>query len=453
MRAPRFAPATLLALAIACASSTDGASSVATVELSSSTLGVVAGADAPLTARLLDAGGHEVSGAIVWSSRDPSIATVAPSSAQTVVVRGVAPGTTQVAANFAGRSAVATVTVTARAVATVDVQPSRVDLRLGGSVQLVARALDATGAELAGRAIAFASSDTTIAKVTASGLVTAVATGGTSITVSSEGRSTLVAVVVTPVPVATVAIAPTAPSLALGGTVQLQATTRDSTGATLAGRAVAWTSQSPNVASVSSTGLVTALAVGTTTVTATSEGRSASVTVTVTPRPVASVTLTLPQPTLAEGDSAQLAVTLADAQGQPLTGRVVTFASSDTSIARVSATGMLTAIAPGAATITATSEGVSGTLAVRVVPVAVASVTIAPDSSTIHVGGTVQLVATARSASGTPIAGRPVVWTSGAPGIASVASDGTVTGLAVGTVVIFAQVSGVAGTATVVVTP
>jgi uncharacterized protein YjdB len=170
-------------------------------------------------------------------------------------------------------------------------------------------------------------------------------------------------------------------------------------------------------------------------------------------RPVASVTLSLPQTALAQGDTATLAVRLADAQGQTLTGRAVTFATDAASVATVSAAGLVTAVGPGSATLSATSEGVRGTLLVRVTVLAVSTVRVTPDTTRLtSIGATARLTATPLSAGGAPIAGRSVTWTSGAPQVVSVGADGTVTALAAGVAVVFARVDGVVGQATVIVT-
>jgi len=82
--------------------------------------------------------------------------------------------------------------------------------------------------------------------------------------------------------------------------------------------------------------------------------------------PVATVTVSPASPSVQVGQTAQLTATLKDANGNTLTGRTVTWTSSDTTIAKVSATGLVTARAAGLATVTATSEGKSGTSAVTV---------------------------------------------------------------------------------------
>jgi trimeric autotransporter adhesin len=439
-------------LVAACGGGSTEETPVATIQLSPGAVAVVAGADAPITARVLDAGGRELAGrAVVWTARDAAVADVIGASGLTGVVRGRAPGVTEVAANVEGRFAVVTVTVSPRPVATIAVQPTAVDLRVGGSWQLLVRTLDAVGAELTGRAVAFASSDTTVATVSSGGLVTGVRPGGATVTVTGEQRTALVAVGVTPIPVAAVSVAPPDPSIPVGGTVQLTATARDSAGRALGDRAASWSSSDERVAGVSASGLVTGASAGTARITAVVEGRSAAQTVTVRPRAVASVTLTAPRTTLAPTESMRVTARVADAAGTALENRAVAYASDAPGVATVSAAGEVTAIAPGAATITATSEGVTGTLALRVVPVAVAAVEVTPATAELLVGGAVRLAATPRDARGAALPGRAVTWTSGAPGIARISADGLVTGVAPGVAVVFAESEGTIGPATITV--
>jgi hypothetical protein len=81
---------------------------------------------------------------------------------------------------------------------------------------------------------------------------------------------------------------------------------------------------------------------------------------------VASVTVTPGSATIAVGATAQLTATLRDAQGNVLTGHTVTWSSSDAAKASVSPAGLVTGLAVGSATITALSEGVSGSAVISV---------------------------------------------------------------------------------------
>jgi len=84
------------------------------------------------------------------------------------------------------------------------------------------------------------------------------------------------------------------------------------------------------------------------------------------PTPVATVSLTPVDDTVRVGEATQLTATTKDAAGNPLTGRVVTWTSSNTAVATVSATGLVTGVTDGPATITATSETRTATAAIRV---------------------------------------------------------------------------------------
>jgi hypothetical protein len=171
------------------------------------------------------------------------------------------------------------------------------------------------------------------------------------------------------IPVATVDVSPASATIAVGGTVQLSAALKDAGGEPLYGRVVTWSSGAPGTADVSSTGLVTGKAAGgPVTIVATSEGQSgtSSVTVTATAEPVASVEVAPSSASIVVGGTVQLTATPKDAGGQPLTGRTITWASNATGVATVSTSGLVTGVATGPATVTATSEGQSGSSSVTV---------------------------------------------------------------------------------------
>src|SRR5690349_18662204 len=89
-------------------------------------------------------------------------------------------------------------------------------------------------------------------------------------------------------------------------------------------------------------------------------GKADTATVTVTAVPVASVVVTPATATVPVGGTVQLSATTKDSAGNVLTGRTVTWASSNTAVAATSGSGLVTAAAAGVATITATSEGKNG---------------------------------------------------------------------------------------------
>ena len=166
-------------------------------------------------------------------------------------------------------------------VASVAVTPRRSTLYIGQGATLAAVARDAGGTTVSGVAMTWTSRDTTIAKVAASGAVTALAAGVTYIIATGDNQSDSAQLSVIPVPVAAISVTPSTGALTTPNTLQLSATTRDSAGNVLTGRAIAWSSSTPGVAAVTAAGVVSGLAAGTATIVATSNGISDSASITV----------------------------------------------------------------------------------------------------------------------------------------------------------------------------
>ncbi|MEN9509963.1 MAG: hypothetical protein RLZZ621_2526, partial [Gemmatimonadota bacterium] len=336
---------------------------VATVDVTPASPSLTVGATQQLTATPKDGNGNTLSGRTTsWSIASAAIATVST----TGLVTAVAPGTTTATATIDGKSGTATITVTPVPVATVAVAPSSASIYVGSTTTLSASARDASGATLTGRAVTWSSSATSIATVSTTGVVTGVAAGTATITATVEGKTATATITVALVPVASVTVSPTSPGVFIGATLQMTASARDSAGNALTGRAVAWQSSAATIASISAAGVVTGVAAGSATITATVEGKTASTTVTVTQAPVATITLSPSAVSVWVDSTSQLTATLKDANGTTLTNRTVTWSSSNTTVAQVNSDGKVGGITPGTATITATAEGKSATVAVTV---------------------------------------------------------------------------------------
>jgi uncharacterized protein YjdB len=264
-----------------------------------------------------------------------------------------------------------------------------------------------------------------------------------------------------PPPVASVLVSPPSSSITVGQTVQLTATTRDAQGGNLTNRTVTWSSTNNGVATVSATGLVTAVTIGgPVTIVASSEGQDGSATVTVIPPPVATVTVSPASPSLTPFAVVQLSATTRDASGAILTGRTVNWSSSNNAVATVSGSGLVTGVLVGApVTITATSEGQTGSVTVSVVDPIVTSVSISPATTSVSIGGTTFLAAEVRDQNNVTLTKQIVSWTTSNAAIVTVSpmasgSQGSVvTGVAAGgPVTITATIAGKSATASVTVT-
>ena len=453
-RQPNVARAAALAMLVAagvssCARDTldPDRTAVASVVVTPNRLSVGVGATAPLSVEVRDGAGSLLTDRkVAWATKDPKIATVSTSG----VVTGVAVGPVQIAATAEGKSAIVEVTVNPKSVATIRLSPAGdQQMLIGQTRQMTAQTLDSDGNPLTGRAVTWSTSSTGVATVSASGLITAVAAGGAVVTATSEGRTAVVAVTVSSVPIATISVTPVNDTVVVSQTLQLTGVAKDAQCATLPGRQLTWTSSDATKATVSSTGLVTGVAAGAVIITAGAEGKSGTSSITIKPKPVGAVILSPAQVSIEVGATRQLTAQVTDDAGNVLTGRPVSFVSDNPSVATVSNSGLVTGVAAGAAKITATSEGKSGTADVVVTPVPVSTVEISPGTTDMTVGQSTTLAAVAKDAKGNVLTGRAVAWTSGAPTVATVSSSGVVTAVGAGSAVIFATIEGKTGTATV----
>jgi len=271
------------------------------------------------------------------------------------------------------------------------------------------------------------------------------------IAVDTSGIADTAVIIVTPPPVAFVTIAPATAIVSVGNTTAFSATPFDSAGMILANRTITWSSAAPAVATVNAAGLASGVASGSARIIATSESKSDTAVLTVVNVPVASVTVTPLSAAVFVGATTPFSVTLRDAAGQVLTGRVVTWQSTSTAIATVNASGVARGVALGTASIIATSEGQSDTSTVTVSLVPVASVTVTPASATVVVGATTPLSVTLRDSAGGVLTGRIIVWASLNTAVATVTTQGVVRGVAAGSTGVNATSEGRADTSAVTV--
>jgi hypothetical protein len=248
-------------------------------------------------------------------------------------------------------------------VASLSVSPSTISLASGGSQSITVTAKDSLGGALPNRAVSFTSSDSTKAKVSASGLVTAVAAGSATITVSCEGKSVPVPVTVAQgqggVSTSRSTIAVSASTVASGGTATLTLQAKDGSGNNLTsgGLTVAFTSSGgTSTGTIGATtdhgdGTYTAVFTGVTAGTATTihatiggaAVTSTPPTITVTPGAVSTSksTVSVSTGTVASGGTVTLTLQAKDAAGNNLTsgGLTVAFtASGGTSTGTIGAT-------------------------------------------------------------------------------------------------------------------
>jgi uncharacterized protein YjdB len=262
---------------------------------------------------------------------------------------------------------------------TVPLNLSLTDLIPGTTRQLLAGPVNADGQFVPGQTVSWSSSNPGSVSIDNNGLATAIAGGASTISATAGGVTGTTTIEVR-FPVGTVTVGPTGQTIRQEGALQLTATTIDQSGATVTGRAVTWASLNPAIATVSATGLVAGVADGTATITATSEGVTGQVTITVSGSPViATVTVSPAAPFLAVGTQQQLTATAKAGSGTTIGTAVFAWTSSNPAVATVDpATGMVTVVAAGSATITATADGIDGTAALVAAPGLTSGVAVTP---------------------------------------------------------------------------
>jgi hypothetical protein len=217
-------------------------------------------------------------------------------------------------------------------------------------------------------------------------------------------------------------------NLVPGNTRQMLAAPTNSKG-NFIDRPVTWASSNPAAATITDAGLVTAVAGGSTWIRATAGGKTDSIAVGVR-YPVGTINIAPATVTLAREGAQQLTATTLDTQGATVTGRTVTWSSSNTAVATVSATGLVNASATteGTAIITATAANatdggvaVTGTRTVTVAGAPVVNSVLITGSTGGFRGatGSVTLKGLARSGLNNTLP-VPITFTTNNPAVATV---------------------------------
>jgi uncharacterized protein YjdB len=247
------------------------------------------------------------------------------------------------------------------AIAAISLSPSSAQLSPGQTQTVHVMAVDAQQQAIERRLLAtWTTSDASVATVIG-GVITGVAPGTALISATVDDKVGRLPVTVAPTNVASVRVSPGLTSLQTGDTASLTALVLDTAGHPISRPSVAWASTNRSIASVDSSGHVTAVNAGTVTVTATSGGRTGLATIGVRYAAVATLSITPASPTLEVGDVLQFTATSTDARGNPVPS-TVDWRTSNPGVATVDTTGVVTALATGSSTLTAGTGGKESTL-------------------------------------------------------------------------------------------
>ncbi|MBC8090287.1 MAG: Ig-like domain-containing protein [Phycisphaerae bacterium] len=404
-----------------------------------------------------DCDGNSIANKVIkFNSSNSAIASVTPAGQ----IIGIAVGTATVSAVANGKSGEASVTVTPERVQTVTLAPATATLRRNQQLQLTPTAKNVLGNVIPGITFQWASSNSSLGSVDNNGKVTAIAPGTINITATADGQVGTALITITEVPIGSCTLSPTTQRVTVSNQVQPTLALKDTAGMPLSttGRVVNWSSDNNIVATVTQTGVVTAVRAGTARITAADQQNSAincSTSVEVVDARIVTARINPVNALLRIGAPRQFTLTLSDSNGTTISqvGRTVTWKNVTPGIATVTTAGVVQGVALGTGRVAIDAEGTVDTVSFTVSKIPVSSVTLTPLQRTVVEGQTAQFTATVRDTADNVVTDRVFEWTSSDVNRGTVSNTGLVTTTAPGSITITANVEGRQGQATLIITP
>ena len=259
-------------------------------------------------------------------------------------------------------------------------------------------------------------------------------------------------------PVARLVVTPANPSMIAGDTMRLFAQALDSAGRPVENVRIRFTPAGARFeGTVDSTGLVRSGSTGTIPVSVVASVTGARPTVQrvevkMVAGPAARLSLAPQVSRLVVGQRLRLSAQVWSATGDERMGDQITWRSSSPAVARIERSGLVTAVAPGRITLTATSGGATQSVPIQVVANTIAALEVTAPASEARQGDVIRFTATARDARGRVVEGLTPTW-SFTPGQGMIEHDGAFVGYQAGTYVVTANLGNRSAEAVVTLAP
>ncbi|MBR2315258.1 MAG: Ig domain-containing protein [Clostridia bacterium] len=359
---------------------------------------------------------------VSWSSSNKKVATVSSKGKITAVGAGTAKITVK-AKDGSGKKATVKVTVSPVKVSKVALNKTSATMATNGTLTLSATVSPSNATN---KAVTWKSSDTKVATVSSSGVVTTLKKGTATITATAKdgsGKKASCKITVNSIGASAISLNKTSYTGAPGTSLALTATLSPSN---VSKKTLTWKSSNSSVASVDSSGNVKLLKDGTATITATTTdgtNRKATCKITVKTVSVTSVRLSASKINLTQGTSGNTYKLTATVSPSNASNKAVTWTSSNSSVATVDSNGTVRAIKAGTATITVTTkDGSKKASCTVIVTPKVTEITVLPSSFSWYVGKTGTMTATVQPKG----ANTAVTWSSSDKNYVTVDSNGNV---------------------------
>jgi len=407
------------------------------------------------TGTFSDGSTQNMTASVAWTAANPSVASMNANGAAGLAM-GKAAGSTAIYASSGSISASAMLTVTNATLTSITVTPANPSIPLGTLQQFTATGTFSDGStqDITGT-VAWSSSKSGVASITASGLATGLNLGSTTIMAAWEGISGTTVAEVNAADLASLAILPGNTTIAETTSEQFEAigTFNDGSTRNLTAQS-SWSSSNTQVAKIGNeSGLAKGLSPGSVMITAALGTVSASVTLTVTNATLESISVTPVGRTIAPTTQLEFTATgtFSDGSTQVIT-RDVTWASDNTAVATIAPVAEVTGVGAGTADISATLDGVTGSTPLNVSSATLTSIAVTPATAVLAPASSLACSATGTFSDGsTQSITTAVTWSSSSGNVASVDNMGEVTGQSAGTATISAQLDSVTGSAAFVV--
>ena len=397
-----------------------------------------------------DGSTRDLTALVTWQpSSSVAVATVSASG----LVTAVAAGSATVTANLGSVSQSTTVTVTAPTITSISVTPEDLTLPIGITQQYTASAIYSDGSiqDLV-TGVTWSSSSTPIATIDANGLATIIAAGTTTITATVGAFTDTSIITVVPAHLTSITLTPASATIAPGSQQQFIATGNFDDGSTQVLTSALWSSSAVNVLTIDQNGLGLAVGSGTSTITVVSGTISATASVTVTSATLVSLAISPVNSSMPAGAVKQFTATgtFSDTSTQDMTNSVL-WSSSAPAFATINNAGLVSSLAIGSTTITATWGAVTQSTTLTVSNVSLVSITISPASPHVETHTSLKFTATGHYSDGSTSTLAIVSWHSSKNNLANVRGSGILHAKKAGTLTLSATSSGVTGSTTVTI--
>jgi uncharacterized protein YjdB len=407
------------------------------------------------TATFSDGSTQDITNAVTWNSSQPTLASITVSGAATA--RNL--GTMTITAASGSVSGSTSLTVNAGNLVSLSIQPASMTIAESTTSKLSAVGLfnDGSTRDVSAEAT-WTSSNPAFATIQTNGKLQGISPGSSTVTATLGSQTASANVNVTNATVVSISVTPSITSIAPGTQVTFAATGQFSDSSTqVISSNVNWSSSNSAVASVSNLSAA-GVSAGSATVSANFEGVTGTAQLNVSGANLTGITITPASAILAPASTQQYtAIASYDDGTSQNVSTLVTWSSSATNVATVTAFGQATGQSSGLATIAASYGAFSSTANLLVEAAPLTSIVVTPSNSTIPEQILAGLTAIGTFGDGnTQDLTAAVIWTSSQASVATVSNAagtrGQVTGVAPGTSTISAIFAGQIGPATVTIT-